>query len=270
VVGLNGKGKSTRGGSAVRSIKLFPAIVLIISAISGCKSFQMEVYQSIRLDSEDGYRSAANQATVEDILTEIWNTGFFNDNRLSKEEILNNRYGIFGSGSSVAKVTQGRACFIREEGYSDMIMLNRNLFPHVRIDGKGQYAAHTRDPKIKATLVHELFHDFWHNTLNLQTRFLFASETEVLFRDLLMVKTKEDKLQFLRRLGFTHPRERDFQPFSELLAVKKNYTNDKFFGTELYSIIADRTFSGKMIIPKQLRKFYSGIISDAVLQKGYL
>ena len=62
----------------------------------------------------------------------------------------------------------------------------------------------------------------------------------------------------------------NFLPFAELLAVKKNYTNDKFFGTELYSIIADRTFSGKMIIPKQLRKFYNGIISNTVLQKGYL
>ena len=230
----------------------------------------MEVYQSVDIDSDKGYRSSANQATFEDLLAEIWQTGFFNDNLLSREEILNNRYGIFGSKSSVAKVTQGRACFIREQGYSDMIMLNRDLFPHVEINSQGRMATYWRDPKIKATLVHELFHDFWHNTLDLQKRFLFASETEVLFRELLMVKTKEDKLQFLRRVGFTHPRESDFLPFAELLAVKKNYTNDKFFGTELYSIIADRTFSGKMIIPKQLRKFYNGIISNTVLQKGYL
>ena len=200
----------------MKGTKLFPAIVLIITAISGCKSFQMEVYQSIRIDSEHGYRSAANQATLEDLLSEIWSTGFFNDNLLSKEEILNNRYGIFGSGSSVAKVTKGRACFIRDQGYSDMIMLNRNLFPHVRIDARGQYAANMRDPKIKVTLVHELFHDFWFNTLDIQKRFLFASETEVLFRDLLMVKTKDEKLQFLRRVGFTHPKEKDFLPFIEL------------------------------------------------------
>ena len=230
----------------------------------------MEVYQSVRMDSDKGYRSAANQATLEDLLAEIWDTGFFNDSMLSREEILNNRYGIFGSGSTVARVTQVRACFIKEQGYTDMIMLNRNLFPHMEIHANGSFATYMRDPKIKATLVHELFHDFWHNTLNLQKRFMFASETEVIFRELLMVKTREDKLQFLKRAGYNHPRDKDFEPFAELLIVKKNYTIEKFFGTELYSIIADRTFSGKMIIPKQLRKFYNGIISDTILSKGYI
>ncbi len=230
----------------------------------------MEVYQKVRIGSDRGYRSAANKATLEDLLAEIWDTGFFNDNLLSREEILNNRYGIFGPGSSVSRVTQGRACFIKEEGYSDIIMLHRQLFPHIGTNSTGQLIVRTRDPKIKATLVHELFHDFWHNTLNLQKKFMFSSETEVLFRELLMVKTREDKLQFLRRVGFNHPREKVFLPFVQLLSVKKNYTTEKFFGTELYSIIADRTFSGEIIIPTKLRKFYDGIISDSVLNAGYI
>jgi len=250
--------------------KLLAVTILIISTLMSCKSFQMEVYQSVRIGSEKGYRSAANQATLEDLLGEIWDTGFFNDNLLSREEILNNRYGIFGSGSSVARVTQGRACFIKEQGNSDMIMLNSKLFPYMEINANGRFAAHMRDPKIKATLVHELFHDFWHNALNLQKRFLFASEAEVLVRELLMVRTIEDKLEFLQRAGFKNPRVKNFESFDELLIVKKNYTPEKFFGTELYSIIADRTFSKKMIIPKQLRKFYSGIISDPILNKGYI
>jgi len=254
----------------VKGIKLLVIPALIMSAFSGCKSFQMEVYQNVNIDSEKAHLSAANKATVEALLAEIWNTGFFNDNLLSREEILNNRYGIFGPKSSVARVTRGRACFIKEQGFGDMIMLNRKLFPHMEINASGERITLTRDPKIKATLVHELFHDFWHNILDLQKRFLFASETEILFRELLMARTHEDRLQFLKRMGFTHPQDRDFQPFAELKVVKKNYTNDKFFGTELYSIIADRTFSGKMIIPKQLRKFYRGIISDAVLNKGCL
>ncbi|MFC2166299.1 hypothetical protein ACFLT2_15045 [Acidobacteriota bacterium] len=254
----------------MKDTKLLAVTLLILSTLVSCKSFQMEVYQSVRIDSDRGYRSAANQATLEDLLTEIWDTGFFSNNLLSREEILNNRYGIFGSGSSVARVTQGRACYIKDHCHSDMIMLSRKLFPYLEIDANGSFSTHTRDPKIKATLVHELFHDFWHNTLNLQKRFLFASETEILFRELLMVKTREDKLQFLQRAGFTNPRVKDFEPFAELLIVKKNYTTEKFFGTELYSIIADRTFSGKIIIPKQLRKFYSGIISDSILNKGYI
>ncbi len=253
----------------MKGTKFLTAIVLIISALSGCKSFQMEVYQSVNIDSEHGYRSAANQTTIEDLLAEIWDTGFFNDNLLSREEILNNRYGIFGDGSSVARVTQGRACFIIEDN-SDMIMLNRKLFSHIARDTTGRLEYRVRDRKIKATLVHELFHDFWHNTLNLQKRFMFASEAEVFIRELIMVKTREDKLKFLKRAGFQHPREKDFKPFAELLVVKKNYTYEKFFGTELYSIIADRTFSGKMIIPKQLRKFYNGIISEAVLYRSYI
>jgi hypothetical protein len=230
----------------------------------------MEVYKSVNIDSDRGHLSAANKATIEALLTEIWQTGFFNDNLLSREEILNNRYGIFASGSSVSRVTQGRACYIREQGFSDMIMLNRNLFPHMEIDANGHSRTFIRDRKIKATLVHEMFHDFWHNILDIQKRFMFAFETEVLFRELLMVKTRDDRLQFLRKIGFTHPSEKDFQPFNELKIVKKNYTIDKFFGTELYSIIADRTFSGKIIIPKQLRKFYKGIISESILNKGYL
>lgn len=230
----------------------------------------MEVYQSVRIDADEGYRSSANRATLEDLLTEIWDTGFFNDNLLSREEILNNKYGIFGPGSSVARVTRGRACFIRDQGHSDMIMLSRKLFPHLEINANGRFASHMRDPKIKATLVHELFHDFWYNALNLQKRFLFSSEAEVLVREILMVRTIEDKLRFLQRAGFKNPRVQDFESFAELLIVKKNYTTEKFFGTELYSILADRAFLGEMIIPKQLRKFYSGIISDPILNKGYI
>jgi len=83
-----------------------------------------------------------------------------------------------------------------------------------------------------------------------------------------MITTMQDKLNFLKEMGYHAPEECNFEPFEELQIVKKSYTDEKFFGTELYSIIADRAFSGKIIIPKPFRKFYNGIVSEAFLEKS--
>jgi hypothetical protein len=249
---------------------LWKATMIAILAFTSCQSFDLEVYPDVNLHSRPGYSSTVSQRSVESLLAEIWHSDFLNRNELNEAEILNNSYGIFGERSEFAKHTNGRACFIIEEGYSDMVLLNRKLFPHLERGKGGAAIAKGRDRKIIATLIHELFHDFWYNTLDFQKRFMFSAEAEIFFREIEMIQTEQDMLEFLKEIGYSAPRESDFRPFRELRTVKKNYTDDKFFGTELYSIFADRAFSGIMIIPKPFRKFYNGIISETFLAKGYI
>jgi hypothetical protein len=230
----------------------------------------LEVYPDVNIHSSQGYNSKVSQNSVESLLAEIWHSDFLNRNELNEAEILNNSYGIFGEGSEFARHTNGRACFIIEEGYADMVLLNRKLFPHLKRDRNGSARGMGRDKNIIATLIHELFHDFWYNTLDFQKRFMFSAEAEIFFREIEMIQTQQDRLDFLKKIGYSAPKKSDFEPFRELQNVKKNYTNEKFFGTELYSIFADRAFSGVMIIPIPFRKFYNGIISDAFLEKGYI
>jgi hypothetical protein len=248
---------------------LWKTTLIAILALTSCQSFELEVYPDVNIHSRPGYNSSVSKSAVESLLAEIWYSDFLNRNELNEDEILNNSYGIFGEGSEFAKHTNGRACFIIEEGYSDMVLLNRKLFPHLERDTKGHARAIMRDRKIIATLIHELFHDFWYNTLDFQKRFMFSAEAEIFFREIEMIKSQQDKLDFLKAIGYHAPEVRDFSPFEELQTVKKNYTHEKFFGTELYSILADRAYSGNIIIPKPFRKFYNGIISESYLEKGY-
>jgi hypothetical protein len=249
---------------------LWTTTLLAALAFTACKSFDLEVYPDVNIHSRPGYNCTASKSTVESLLSEIWHSNFLNRNELNEDEILNNCYGIFGDGSEFAKHTKGRACFIIEEGYSDMVLLNRKLFPHLARNVEGEVKTIMCDKKIIVTLIHELFHDFWYNTLDFQKRFLFSQEAEIFYREIEMARSQQEKLDFLKNIGYQHPQNNDYAPYEELQVVKKNYTDEKFFGTELYSIIADRAFSGKIIIPKPFRKFYNGIISETFLQKGYI
>lgn len=249
---------------------LWKTTLIVVLAFTSCQSFDLEVYPDVNIHSRPGYNSSLSKSYVESLLAEIWYSDFLNRNELNEAEILNNNYGIFGEGSEFARHTNGRACFIIEEGYSDMVLLNRKLFPHIERDRNGKAKATELDRKIIATLLHELFHDFWYNTLDFQKRFMFSAETEIFLREIEMIKSQQDKLDFLKNIGYHAPEESDFKPFEELQIVKKDYTDEKFFGTELYSIIADRAFSGRIIIPKPFRKFYNGIVSESILDKGYI
>jgi hypothetical protein len=249
---------------------LWKTTLIVVLTFTSCQSFDLEVYPDINIHSRPGYNRSVSKSSVESMLAAIWYSDFLNRNELNEDEILNNNYGIFGEASEFAKHTNGRACFIIEEGYTDMVLLNRRLFPHLKKGRDGKAKAISRDRNIIATLIHELFHDFWYNTLDFQKRFMFSAEAEIFFREIEMIESQQDILDFLKNIGYHVPKARDFQPFEELQTVKKNYTDEKFFGTELFSIFADRAFSGKIIIPKPFRKFYNGIISESILEKGYI
>jgi len=209
----------------------------------------------------------ANKESIESLLAEIWKSGFLRKNELIKKEILNNNYGLFHKGREFSSLKKRRAYYIKEKVKKDRVMLNKNLFYHIGLDSKGKYIIPI-EKKIKATIVHELFHDFWHNILDERKKLLFLIEAEIFFFEVMKAKTKEDKVMFLNNIGLNEPSEDDFKPYEELHDLKECYSDKKFFGSELYSIIASMAFSGKMIIPKQLRKFYYSILSDSALNKN--
>jgi hypothetical protein len=206
--------------------------------------------------------------TIESLLAQVWTSGFLRKNELIEKEILNNNYGVFHGDSESSSLEMHRARYIKMHGQKDKVMLSTSLFSHFVLSSNKMTVHKTLDRRIKATLLHELFHDFWHNILDERKKFLFSIEAEIFFLEAMMAEKKQDKVMFLRNVGLNEPSTDDFKPYDELQDLKVNYTDQKFFGSELYSIIADRAFSGRMIIPKQLRKFYYGILSESALNKN--
>jgi len=255
----------------MKILKLIQSVSLLVLALTCCGSFKLavyEVYPDIRFKSESKQTSFANKDGVRSVLSEVWDSGFLNKNELNREEILNNHYGIFGKDSELSSLASGRACYIKEKGREDRVLLNTKLFLRFEMNSQRKHKFRQKDKRIDATLIHELFHDFWHNTLDDKKRLLFSIESEIFYTEMSLAQTTKDKLKFLRSIGFNKPTKDNFKPYEELKDIRVNYSDQKFFGTELYAVIADRLFSGKMIIPKQLRKFYKGIISEVALNKG--
>lgn len=255
----------------MRISRLVQSALLLVLALTCCSGIELKVdgvHNTVSFKSEIKRTSLANEDGVKSLISEVWDSGFLNKNALNREEIINNQYGIFSKDSELFSFKEDRACYVRGKGQEDKVMLNKKLFSHFERQSPGKYRFREKDERIAATLIHELFHDFWHNTLDDKKRLLFSIESEIFYREMTLAKTSEDKLKFLRRIGFNKPAKNNFKPYEELKDLRLHYSDQVFFGTELYAIIADRAFSGKMIVPLQLRKFYRGIISDTILNKG--
>lgn len=241
-------------------------MVLIIS-LTSCAGLKLKMYSDLDLEVDHKYSEFPSKKTMERLLAEIWDSGFLNRKKINKEEIINNNYGIFKKSCPEAHFCAGRACYIREKNKRDKILLNKNLFPHFKRAKNNKIIYTTLDKRIKATLVHELFHDFWYNLLNRRQRNRFSIRAKKFYEEIKIATTGEDRLKFLRDIGYVESTEDNFLYYEELDLLKDKYPERKFFGTELYAILAERAFSGKTIIPKQLRKFYKGIISETYLNK---
>ena len=254
----------------MRSPNSWNVCVLLFLTLSSCSRvlrIEPEIFSNIELKSNIRYKGMANKKTIEGLLGELWNSGFFQKNELIMEEIFNNDYVLFHKGSkfSNSSLRKGRAYYIKVKGQKEKVMLHRKLFSHYKPSFGGGFILRPLNKRIKATLVHELFHDFWHNVLDNRKRFLFSIDAEIFFLEAMLAKTEEDKMTFLSNIGINALRLEDFRPFEELRDQKEHYADQKFFGTEMYSIFADRAFSGKMSIPKYIRKFYYGILSESAL-----
>lgn len=244
---------------------------LLLLALCSCQKANQRLYSDIELSPTHRRGSFASKQTIEGLLYEIWNSGFIRKNDLTKREILNNVYGVFRKAPKTLLDQEGRAYYHNREGKKDLLMMNAGLFGHLEPAPKQPHIKKVRikrlDKGIRATLVHELFHDFWHNILDSRKRYLFTNEVEIFFVELMLVKTEQEKLQFLDESGLETQDAADFESFAVLLEIHDIYIPEKF-GTELYAILASRAYTGESIIPKKLGKYYSVLISDKVLDTG--
>lgn len=242
-------------------------LLLALSSCSKTLRIEPEIYSNIELRPNIQYEGIADKNTIEGLLAELWNSGFLQKSELIKEEIFNNDYGIFHkrNKSSSRSRKKDYAYYIKVKGQKEKVMLHRKLFSHYRLGYKGRFILIPLNKKVKATLIHELFHDFWYNLLDNQTKFLFSIYAEIFCLEALLVKTEEDKIDFLNQMELNTSGLEDFKSIETLKDQKNYYSDQKFFGTELYSILAERAFSGTMAIPKPLRKFYYGLLSESAL-----
>lgn len=254
----------------MRKLEHIGIAMVFIIVLTSCAEFKLKMYSDINLEVDYKYCKYPNKKTMERLLAEIWDSGFINRNKINEEEIKNNKYGIFKKTNAEAYFDVDRACYVKTKGKRDKILLNKRLFPHFEAVEGRDIIRTGLDKRIKATLVHELFHDFWHNLLNSQERDCFSIKAKEFYEEIKMATTSEDKLKFLRDIGYVEPIEDNFTYYQELDLLRIEYPKQKFFGTELYAILAERTFSGKMIIPQLLREFYKGIISETSLNKNCL
>jgi hypothetical protein len=252
----------------VRELRHIGIAIAMIILLSSCAGFRLELYSDLKLEPESKYSKFPKRKTIERLLAEIWDSGFLDRNERVKEEIVNNEYGIFKRLSDRANFSAGRACYIREKDQQDQILLNRKLFPHIEIVPGEDAFLTGLDKRIRATLVHELFHDFWYNVLSPRERYWFSQKVRKFYGEMEMATTVTAKLKFLSNIGYFEPTEDHFKAYEDLGLLKEKYVEPKFFGTELYAILAERAFSGKIIIPEDLRQFYKGLISEEALHKN--
>jgi len=252
----------------VRELRHIGIALGMIIVLSNCAGFRLELYSGLKLKAESNYSKSPKKETIKRLLAEVWDSGFLEKNERVKEEIVNNNYGIFKKLSDRANFAAGRACFIREKDHQDQILLNRKLFPHLEIVPGEDVFLTELDKRIRATLIHELFHDFWYNVLSPRERYWFSQKARKFYGEMEMSTTVTVKLKFLSNIGYFEPTEDHFKAYEELDFLKGKYPDQKFFGTELYAILAERAFSGKIIIPEDLREFYKGLISETYLNKN--
>ena len=256
------------GEFGVRCPKLMKIIFLFLLSLSFCQKADYKLFSDVKLHPTSRKGSFASKQTIEGLLYEIWDSGFIRKNNLTQQEILNNAYGVFRKAPKTLSEPEGRAYYHQRDGQKDLLMLNASLFGHLEPAPKPPHMDKVNikrlDRRIRATLVHELFHDFWHNILDERKRYLFTSEGEIFFIELMLSKTELEKQQLLSEIGIGQNEAFDFESFEVLLEIKAIYNLEKL-GTELFSTMAGRAYSGKTIIPKHFKKYYSFLLSDEVL-----
>lgn len=241
-------------------------VVLLALTLPICRTSDSILYSEINLDPTTRRGSTASKETIEGLLYEIWESGFFRQNNLVKEEILNNTYGVFRKPRKTLSEPGGRAYFQSRAGQKDLLMLNARLFKHIAPTPNPGHMKKTMvrrlDDNIRSTIVHELFHDFWISLLDEKRRQLFTREAEIFFIELPQGGTAGDTAHLLDYFRDERPEKALSKFFEVLHELREIYGHEKSIRTELYATLAGLTYSGVIIIPEPLKKFYAGILSD--------
>ncbi|MBR9683206.1 hypothetical protein GOV03_01580 [Candidatus Woesearchaeota archaeon] len=295
---------------SLKSIVLSAGILATAALSCTATRFQLHSITQLQDDPSYTFRCDASIETLEASINEAWNSGFIAQNETTKQEILNNSNGILARNSdlksfeeeekkkcspndskceaninrlinNIAKCKRKgiRACLIADSpDYPDVLLVKKRLFCHYELDNQGNSTYLGKDERIVATIIHEWYHDFWNRLVDNQNQLEFKIEGQTFYDELATLKTDEQKLKFLKKIGHTTSQIDDFEGYEELIKKRKRYLTggtstsrgDKFFGSELYATLADRAFSKRVLIPQKLRKFYQGFISQEHLEKDQL
>lgn len=293
-------------GKMVSFKTILLASALSLNAL-GCNAVKLGIYPEeakLYVKGSYDYGCKASKETLDGLLSDIWNSGVVEQNEIVRKLLLDVRYGIIskdfntesflgeeeskcGENDSdckreigeleevleICKKNNVRACYISRKKKEDILLIKDKLFCHLSYNHKGDSEYKNMDERIEDTLWHELVHRNWDNFLSNDKQLMFSVESEIFYNQMLMAKTEKQKLKFLRKIGFAKPKIEDFNSYEglEKRREKEEYADkEKFFGTELYAILADGTFAGKMIIPERLRPAYEGLFSKEYLNKNEL
>lgn len=254
---------ASAGGTAV--------LAVLLSVSSGCLGIRHEVSPGSNLRIEPTTDRSPEEKRIRQFLKEIWSSGFLADSPLIRAEVQNNQYKIYGREKAFADLGSGRAYYLRNAAPQDQILLSKSLLGGLVYSPiKRKVRFKQTDRKIHETLVHELFHDFWFNILDSSERLAFSAEAELLIRDIELANSKKDRLDFLARAGYSKPDENSFKAYTGLLIAKRQYGNYMFYRYECFPVLAAKAFARELIIPRELRRFYVGLISEETLNTSSL
>jgi len=249
--------------------KIVSSLVLSVS-LASCLPPVLAIYDDlkpIKPNITDDYSDLQpSKKAIEVYLYRINESKFLKDKEEIKREIADNQYGILKKERNTSNgEISGFYRLLPEQ-----VFLSEDLFVQVEKEiSATYYYPPVRNPL--PILIHELFHDFWFNNLiSDEYKENFSIEVKTLYNQIIKSKSLEQKINFLKEVGYLDPKETNFEAFEKLTKRREGYTDEDFFSNELYSIIAELTLAEKIIIPKQLRKYYEPLVSDKWLNKSKL
>lgn len=207
--------------------------------------------------------SSPGARAVEPLLARLWASGFFKPNEAVRREITNNEYSFFGAASPQPPAgSKGLGCYCRNPGGVDVILLKKDLFASFEVSLEGVTLFPGWSRRALPVLVHEITHDLWSNLLDDAERDSFCLEGIGLLDDYRMAQTPEDRRLFLDRAGDDSADPRTLRSYAGIEEILSLRPERSIRGHELFAWLAERLFTLKAPIPKPLRKYYAGILSD--------
>jgi len=242
------------------------AYLILFSAFCGCSGLNANYYDDISIGNYENNPSSSEKMKIEELLEDLVNYGVLEMNAPVKEEIFNNIYGVF-TGDKGLQGFKSRLAFFRKQKTGRDLILLRDTFLY-----SAEFKHGFSDKKQKALFLHELVHDFWFNLLDSEKRQSFSLETKKFWDKIQNANSELEQMALLKEAGYANPTQKDFESFENLkyfykIFGRKVCPDSEFFGQELYSIMVEKAFNGDLIIPKQLRPYYKGIITEEWLER---